>query len=294
MRETDGTQLPLIESFGEELERAIANRERPRRRSQRRALSVACAAGLVAVSLLTAPGKAATSAVGEWLGLAEPGDPPTVEGPRTRAGAGAGREPTGSVVVAAGRAPDGARYEFVLEHVAEPAKSKLPAGYFGHCLNIEWPDARTGQISPQFGCYPEFPPAAVDKSVVHPQGAMFDQTYTTHVQVAGFARADVSDVRLRYKDQHGAKRDAPVDFASVTGAVRERAGADGPFGVFIAFLPQAWLGYGASFDPRSCPPKERSFDPEALDLIAYDRDGKVLASDTGSNILSVSGRDPCR
>jgi hypothetical protein len=247
---------------------------------------------LVAISRMTAPGRAATGAVGEWLGLAEPGDPPTVEGPRPRGGLH--QEPTGSIVLSAGRAPDGARYEFVLEHVAEPAKSKLPAGYFGHCLNIEWPDARTGQISPQFGCYPEFPPAAVDKSVVHPQGAMFDPTYTTHVQIAGFARADVSDVRILYKDPHGAKRDAPVDFTSVTGAVRERAGADGPFGVFIGFLPQAWLGYGASFDPRSCPPQEQSFDPEALELTAYDRDGKVIVSDTGSNILSVGGRDPCR
>jgi hypothetical protein len=292
MREPDETQLPLVESFGEELERAIANRGRSRRRSQRRALSVACAAGLVAVSLLTAPGRAATGAVGEWLGLAEPGDPPTVEGPRPRGGLQ--QEPTGSIVVAAGRAPEGARYEFVLERVAEPAKSKLPAGYFGHCLNIEWPDARTGQISPQFGCYREFPPAAVDESVVHPQGAIFDPTYTTHVQIAGFARADVSDVRILYKDRHGAKRDAPVDFAGVTGALRQRAGADGPFGVFIGFLPQAWLGYGASFDPRSCPPKQRSFDPEALELTAYDRDGKVIASDTGTNILSVGGRDPCR
>jgi hypothetical protein len=199
MREPDGTQLPLVKTFGEELERAIANRGRSRRRSQRRALSVACAAGLVAVSLLTAPGRAATGAVGEWLGLAKPGDPPTVEGPRPRGGLD--QEPAGSIVLAAGRAPDGAPYEFVLELVAEPAKSKLPAGYFGHCLNIEWPDARTGQISPQFGCYPEFPPAAVDKSVIHPQGAIFDPTYTTHVQIAGFARADVSDVRILYKDQ---------------------------------------------------------------------------------------------
>jgi hypothetical protein len=293
MREPDETPLPLVQTFGEELERAIANRGRSRRRAPRRALSVACAAGLVAVSLLTAPGRAATGAVGEWLGLAKPGDPPTVDERRLRGGIHQ-EEATGATVVAAGRAPDGARYEFVLEHVAGPAKSKLPTGYFGRCLNIEWPDGRAGQISPQFGCYPKFPPAALDKSVVHPQGAMFDPTYTTHVQIGGFARADVSDVRIRYKDQHGAKRDAPVDFTRVTGAVRQRAGADGPFGVFIAFLPQAWLGYGASYDPRSCPPKERSFDPEALELTAYDRDGKIIASDMGGNILSVGGRDPCR
>ncbi len=63
----------------------------------------------------------------------------------------------------------------------------------------------------------------------------------------------MSDVRILYKDEHGAKREAPVDFASVTGEVRERADADRPFGVFIGFLPQAWLGYGANFDPRPAP-----------------------------------------
>jgi hypothetical protein len=292
MREPDGTQLPLVESFGEELQRAIANRAGSRRRSRRRALSLAFAAGLVAVSLMTSPGRAATGLVGEWLGLAEPGDPPTVKGPRQRGGLQ--QEPTGSVVLAAGRAPDGARYEFVLEHVAEPAKSKLPAGYFGHCLNIEWPDARTGPISPQFGCYPTFPPAAIDRAVVKRQGAMFDPTYTSHVQIAGLARADVSDVRILYKDQHGVMSDARVDFARVTGAVRERAGADGAFGVFIAFLPPAWLGYGGNYDPRTCPPKQLPYDAEAIEVIAYDNKGEALARETGNNILSVGGRPPCR
>src|SRR5918997_840227 len=43
MREPDETPLPLVQTFGEELERAIANRGRSRRRAPRRALSVACA-----------------------------------------------------------------------------------------------------------------------------------------------------------------------------------------------------------------------------------------------------------
>jgi hypothetical protein len=291
MRDPNETQLPLVESFGEQLEGAIASRARSRRRSQRRVLTLVCAAGLLGASLMSAPGRAASGAVGDWLGLAEPGDPPTVEGPRPRGGLGT--EPTGSVVVAAGRAPDRARYEFVLEYLSEPTRSKPAGADYGHCLNIEWPDARQGQISPQFGCYPEFPPAAVDKSVVHPQGAMFDPSYTTSVQIGGFARADVSDVRILYKDEHGAKRDARVDFTRVTAPLAKRAGADGPFGVFIAFVPQAWLGYGALYDPRRCPPEKHPHDPEAFDLIAYDHQGKVIARETGSNINSVSGRPPC-
>jgi hypothetical protein len=291
MREPDGTQLPVVEAFGEQLERAMANRAGPRRRSRRRALGLAFAAVLVAVSLLTAPGRAASGLVGEWLGLAEPGDPATVDVPRPRGQLQ--KEPSSAIVLAAGRAPDGARYEFVLEGFAESAKSYPGGEDFRRCLNLEWPDARTGQISPQFGCFPEFPPALLDEAVVKRGAAIFDPSYTGYVQIAGLARSDVSDIRILYKDEHGAKRDAPVHLAPVTREVRERAGVDRPVGVFIGFLPQAWLGYGARIDPRSCPPKENPYDPDAIEVVAYDDEGRVIAREKGNNINSVSGRPPC-
>jgi hypothetical protein len=292
MREPHETQLPLVEAFGEQLERAIASRGRSRRRSRRRALSLVFAAGLLATSLMTPPGRAASGAVGEWLGLGEPGGPPTVDDDRTRGGLH--NEPLRSVVLAAGRAPDGVRYEFVLERLGEPAPSDPAALDSGLCLNVEWPDARVGRISPQFGCYPAVPPATVDKAVVKFGGAMFEPTRTAHVQISGLARSDVGDVRILYKDEHGEKLDAPVDFASVTDAVRERAGADSSFGLFIGFLPQAWLGYGARYDPRACPPKENPIDHEAIDVIAYDRNGDVITSVPGNNINSFGGPSPCR
>jgi hypothetical protein len=292
MHGPDEAQLPLVKSFGQDLDRAIARRARSPKRSRRRVLSVVCAAGLLGASLLTSPGRAASGVVGDWLGLAEPGDPPSVEGPRPRGGLG--NEPTGSVVVAAGRAPDGARYEFVLERLSESPRPDRAAERSRQCLNIEWPDARAGQISPQFGCYAEFPPAALQDAVVRRQGAMFDPTYTSQVQIAGFARADVSEVRILYRDDRGAERDAPVRFASVTGEVQRRAGVDRPFGVFIGFLPQAWLGYGALFDPRQCPPEERPYDAQAIEVIAYDHQGQAIARETGNNILSVGGRPPCQ
>jgi hypothetical protein len=292
MREPDETQLPLVEAFGEQLERAIANRHGSRRRSRRRGLGLAFAAGLVAVSLLTSPGRAASGLVGEWLGLAKPGDPPTVDGPRPRGSLK--QEPISSMVLASGRAPGGVRYEFVLERFPEPAKSVPAAEDFRYCLNIEWPDARSGQINPQFGCYRAFPPAVVDRAIVKRGGAIFDPSYTSHVQIAGLARSDVSDVRILYKDEHGAKREARVDFARVTGPPLERAGANGPVGVFIGFLPPAWLGYGANYDPRPCPPEELAYDPDAIEVIAYDHQGQAIARETGNNILSVGGRPPCR
>jgi hypothetical protein len=291
MREHDGTQLPVVERFGGQLERAIANRVASRRRSRRRGLGLAFATALVAVSLVTAPGRAASHLVGEWLGLAEPGDPPTVERPRPPDDLNEQRR--NPIVLAAGRAPDGARYEFVLERLREPAKSDAPAERFRHCVNIEWPDARRGPISPQFGCQPTFPPPVLEKTTVKWQGAMFDPSYTANVQIAGLARADVRDVRILYKDERGAKRDALVDFATVTGSLRKRAGADRPFGAFIGFLPQAWLGYGARFDFRECPPKENAYDPEAIEVIAYGERGQAIARQTGNNINSVSGRPIC-
>jgi hypothetical protein len=289
MREPDRTQLPFVESFGGRLERAIASRSGSRRRTRRRALGLAFAAGLVAASLMTAPGRAASDLVGEWLGLAEPGDPATVEGPRQRA-ADPVTQPAGATVLAAGRAPDGVRYEFVLENFA--GRQNSPIGDFRTCLNLEWPD--TGQISPQFGCYMSFPPAVLDEAVVKLGGLIFDNTTTSHVQIAGLARSDVGDVRILYKDEHGARRDAPVNFAMVSNPVRERAGADGPVGVLIGFLPPAWLGYGANYDPRHCPPKKQADDPEAVEVIAYDHQGRELSRETGSNLLSLSGRPPCR
>ena len=291
MHEPDGTQLPLVKSFGEDLERAIAKREGSAKRSRRRVLSVVCATGLLGASLLSSPGRAASGAVGEWLGLAEPGEPPTVDVPRSRRALGA--DPTGAVVVASGRAPDGARYEFVFERVAEPGRSDPPAAGVRQCLNIEWPDARVGQISPQFGCYPRLPPAVVGESVVKWQGAMFDPNYTGRVQIAGLARSDVSAVRILYKHEHGARRDATVHFSRVSTPLGERLGADGPFGVFIGFLPQAWLGYGALYDPRHCPPQEHRYDPDAIEVIAYNANGELIARRTGNNINSTSGQPPC-
>jgi hypothetical protein len=172
-------------------------------------------------------------------------------------------------------------------------ESDQAAEHFRHCLNLEWPDAPVGKISPQFGCYSEFPPAAVDEAVVKRGAASFDPSYTSHVQIAGLARSDVSDIRIVYKNEHGAKRDAPVHFARVTGQVQERVRADRPFGVFAAFLPQTWLGYGALYDPRHCPPEQDAYDPEAIELIAYDHRGEPIARETGNNINSVGGRPPC-
>jgi hypothetical protein len=66
-----------------------------------------------------------------------------------------------------------------------------------------------------------------------------------------------------------------------------------PSAVFIGFLSQAGLRYGALHDPRHCPPQEHPYDPDAIEVIAYDDHGGVIARETDNNINSTSGRPPC-
>jgi hypothetical protein len=93
---------------------------------------------------------------------------------------------------------------------------------------------------------------------------------------------------------HGAKRGAPVLFASVMGEVQRWVGADRPFDVFIGFLTQAWPDYGALYDPRYCPRKHTPTTRQAIEVIAYDNQGEPIARETGNNITSVGGRPLAR
>jgi hypothetical protein len=65
--------------------------------------------------------------------------------------------------------------------------------------------------------------------------------------------------------------------------VRQRAGADGPFGLYLAFLPPT-----IRYQPptESCPEKG-TFDPEAIELIAYDDQGAEIARENLPNLIST-------
>jgi hypothetical protein len=122
---------------------------------------------------------------------------------------------------------------------------------FRYCLNIEWRDARSGQINRN---------AAATRGFHRPWsiGSWSSGAERLRSQIHD-PRADRRPraIGRQNKDAPGAKGDAPVHFARVTGPPLERAGASGPFGAFIAFLPPAWLGYGANYEPRPYPPETR-------------------------------------
>jgi hypothetical protein len=167
------------------------------------------------------------------------------------------------VVLATGRAPDGARYEFFVERFA-----RAGGGVYGRCLSFWWPDPG----APGSGhCGPELPPstafgrrhpervAAKPFGVLHPGGPV-----TKHLMLSGFAHLGVSRVRVLYADERGV-RDAPVELTRVDGELRRRIAASRPFGFFVSFLPRAALS-------------------GPIEVVAYD--------DAGRELSRVRHRDP--
>jgi hypothetical protein len=75
----------------------------------------------------------------------------------------------------------------------------------------------------------------------------------------------------------------PVHLARVTGALRQRAGADESFGLYLAFLPPS-IRYQPQTDSG---PERGTFDREAIELIAYDNQGAEIAREKLWNIIST-------
>ena len=92
---------------------------------------------------------------------------------------------------------------------------------------------------------------------------------TAYLALEGFARANVARVRVVHKDGRGGKRDAPVKFVRVRGALRRRVGSAEPFGFFVSFLPPSIRRY---YDG----PGDRADGPPAIEIIAYDGGGRQL------------------
>lgn len=265
---------------------ARATARRSRRPAARRMLSIVCAASLLTAALLTPPGRAGSGWIGERLGIGEPGEPPTIKD--RRVGHGKIRK---STVFAAGRAPDGARYEVVLDRFVGPAKNAPPGEVFKSCLDIEWPGIREMRSG---SCGPVFPPAAASKAPIgrYIGGPQVLEHATKYVVVNGFTRSDVARVRVRFKDKAGAARDASVDFIRVRGELRKRLGADRPFGFYVAFLPPSFPRYVGPL-PRyhDLPPCPDTYRRRAFALIAYDDQGRELKRVTRDN--ATAGRVQC-
>jgi hypothetical protein len=144
-------------------------------------------------------------------------------------------ESTDQVVLAAGRAPEGARYEWFVERTADEDGVVV-----GVCTTVWWP--RYMQAGAHGACGPQVPPETAygrrrpEEVMARPYGFLdAAEPATEHFMLSGYARSRVERVRLVWD---GGRREAPVDLVHVTGEKVERMGASGPFGYWVSFVPR--------------------------------------------------------
>jgi hypothetical protein len=160
-----------------------------------------------------------------------PRDPRPWDGPPRRSGKAADR-----VVLAEGRAPEGARYQLFVEGMPDDDGEVV-----GVCTTLWWPQYE--QAGSGGACGPQLPPdTAYGRR--RPAGVMakpygfLDAAVpaTEHFMLSGYARARVERVRLVWA---GGRSEAAVDLFRVTPEKAQRMGASGPFGYWVGFVPRS-------------------------------------------------------
>jgi hypothetical protein len=265
-------------------------REEPlvnRRRDRRPALLVAAAALALLVVALTPPGGAVARWVDGLFATGEPGGAPTNHPPAiaSRDGRPAGK----AYVLAAGRAPDGVRYELVVAHGPQlhvDAMRRTPDGELektaGHCTSFSWPDVPLYPEGVGFSelCLPgRFPTEYLIDDLARHNAAARPYTFLNpprhtreYMYAYGFALPEVTRVRVLYETGTGELKDAPVDLIEPSAEAHERIGSRRPLDVFVTFLPYA---AGRLEDPL---PQERPRLPSTpYHVIAYDKNGNILS-----------------
>jgi hypothetical protein len=173
-----------------------------------------------------------------------------------------------AVVIASGRAPEGALYEFYVQ------RFERGSGVRGGCVQQWWPFVRSLELGASGYCGPGgLPPSTAfgrrnpERVAARPYGFLEEAfPATRHWITSGYARANVSRVRLVYRDRAGRWRDAPVHLARIDGPLLRGIGQKRPFGFFVAFVPPSVDRCGDG-TPERC---------MALRVIAYGEDGAEL------------------
>jgi hypothetical protein len=255
---------------------AGSRRPRPPRRPLLRPLLGLVGVLAITAAIATPPGRAASAWVGGLVGIGEVGGPPTRHD--IRVGGKRGKP----FVIATGRAPDGARYELVLDRYpggieiadGEPADS---------CIQLEWPHLPRAGVTSGF-CGPGFPPPqergrAPGGAAARPFGFLTPyEVATRYLVLEGFTEPSVARVRVLYTVRPGVRRDAAVDLIELSNDIHERIGSVKAVDVFVAFLPRS----AANFDWR-----KRS---QSLEVLAYDRRGSLLGSVRHTDLANATER----
>jgi hypothetical protein len=159
---------------------------------------------------------------------------------------------TDRVVLATGRAPEGARYEWFVDETADD-----DGVVTGVCTTLWWP--RYEQVGAHGSCGPQVPPETAygrrrsEEVMAKPYGFLDAEVPATeHFMLSGYARARVERVRLVWDE---GRQEAPVDLFRISPDKAERMGAPGPFGYWVGFVPRSArhavfevVAYGAGGD----------------------------------------------
>jgi hypothetical protein len=147
------------------------------------------------------------------------------------------KRPTGGkeadpVVLATGRAPEGARYEWFVQGMDDGD---------GVCITLWWP--RYAQVGAHGSCGTGVPPDTAygrrrpEEVMAKPYGFLDAEVPATeHFMLSGYARTRVERVRLVWDE---GRQEAPVDLFRITPEKAERMGAPGPFGYWVGFVPRS-------------------------------------------------------
>jgi hypothetical protein len=155
-------------------------------------------------------------------------------------------EATEPVVLASGRAPEGARWEWFVEGMADDDGDVM-----GSCTTVWWP--LYAQVGAHGSCGSPLPPGQPEQVMAKPHGFLDAAVPATeHFMLSGYARPRVERVRLVWDE---GRQEAPVDLFRVTPEKAERMGATGPFGYWVSFVPRSArhavfevVAYGAGGD----------------------------------------------
>jgi hypothetical protein len=145
-------------------------------------------------------------------------------------------EATDHVVMATGRAPEGARYEWFVQQNADDDGDVV-----GVCTTLWWP--RYQQVGAGGSCGPEvLPDTAFGRrrpaQVMAKPFGFLDAAVpaTEHFMLSGYARPRVERVRLIW-DEGG--QEGPVELFRLTAEEADRIGSSRPFGYWVGFVPRS-------------------------------------------------------
>lgn len=178
---------------------------------------------LIAASLVTAPGRAVTSWVGDRLGLGRPGEHPTLQHLRHFATHGTNAQGRPAYVLLRGQAPGDRHYELVTFRMKREPGKAFPANG-ARCFEVDFPEARDLYSA---GC--GLPPATHGLLIGGVGGnAAPEESFQF---LSGRTSADVATVEVLDGGQS-----TEVPLRPIPTELVERLHLRRPFKFFIAFL----------------------------------------------------------